>query len=109
MKSHRLPLAIAITIACSLILTTTVHTSGTRIYLPHITSKHTIPTATTQPTATTTPTPSPCSCAGNLYNCSDFNTHAAAQACYEHCLTITGRDIHRLDTDKDGIACESLP
>ena len=27
-----------------------------------------------------------CKCDSNRYNCSDFKTHAAAQACYEYCL-----------------------
>lgn len=50
-----------------------------------------------------------CDCSGNLHNCSDFKTHAEAQACYEHCLRITGKDVHRLDGNGDGKACESLP
>jgi hypothetical protein len=50
-----------------------------------------------------------CSCSGNLYNCSDFATHAQAQACYNYCLSLGRGDIHRLDADNDGIACESLP
>jgi hypothetical protein len=37
------------------------------------------------------------------------STHAAAQACFDYCMDVTGRDIHRLDGDNDGIACESLP
>ena len=56
-----------------------------------------------------TPTGQACSCAGDLYNCGDFATHEQAQACYEHCLATVGYDIHRLDGDGDGIACESLP
>jgi len=54
-------------------------------------------------------TKGPCDCSGNLYNCSDFKTHAEAQACYEHCLRVTGKDIHGLDGNGDGKACESLP
>ncbi len=50
-----------------------------------------------------------CDCSGNIYNCSDFPTHAAAQACYDYCLQVTGTDIHRLDADHDGLACENLP
>lgn len=51
-----------------------------------------------------------CSCASNSYNCSDFSTHAAAQAVYDCCMTQAGSDIHRLDgSDNDGFACESLP
>jgi len=50
-----------------------------------------------------------CSCSGNIYNCSDFGTHASAQACFEYCKSIGRGDIHRLDGDSDGVACESLP
>ena len=50
-----------------------------------------------------------CQCSGNLYNCDDFSTHEDAQACYDKCKRETGADIHRLDRDKDGVACESLP
>jgi endonuclease YncB( thermonuclease family) len=50
-----------------------------------------------------------CSCAGNLYNCPDFPTHASAQACYEYCISIGRGDVHRLDRDNDGSACENNP
>lgn len=39
------------------------------------------------------------------YNCSDFLTQGEAQQVYEQC----GTDVNRLDGDKDGIVCESLP
>jgi len=55
------------------------------------------------------PPPPPCSCSSDKYNCSDFSNHTEAQACYTYCLSATGRDVHRLDGDKDGSACESLP
>ncbi len=42
------------------------------------------------------------------YNCSDFETQPQAQAFFEK-LGGTSNDIHRLDGDKDGVACESLP
>jgi len=58
---------------------------------------------TTQPTDTTDYI-----CSYNAYNCSDFTTHAEAQAVFEKCGGINN-DIHRLDADKDGLACESLP
>jgi len=51
-----------------------------------------------------------CDChRGNAYNCSSFTTHTEAQACYEACFAATGRDVHRLDGDRDGVACEALP
>jgi len=66
------------------------------------------PPSPTPPPATPPPAPV-CDCSGNIYNCSDFSTHAAAQACYDYCLSLGVGDIHRLDGDNDGIACESLP
>lgn len=71
------------------------------------------PTPTKTPIPTATPTSAPpgnCStCAYDAYNCSDFSTQAAAQACYDYCMQKVGYDVHRLDANKDGIACESLP
>jgi len=88
---------------------TIIPTAPTRM----ITSSPT-PTATkTQvPTSTRTPSSTYCKtcwdCSGNIYNCGDFSSQAEAQACYKYCLLQTGKDIHRLDGDNDGIACESL-
>lgn len=47
-------------------------------------------------------------CIADIYNCSDFATHAQAQDAYEFCLESVGKDVHRLDGDNDGHACESL-
>ncbi len=66
------------------------------------------PISTPEPTATTAPT-GPCACSGNLYNCDDFSSQAAAQACFDWCMAEVGTDVHRLDSDGDGVACESLP
>ena len=44
-------------------------------------------------------------CSFDAYNCGDFSTHDEAQSVYEAC----GNDVHRLDRDNDGLACESLP
>jgi len=60
------------------------------------------------PPPPTQPSPSFCDCSGDIYNCSHFSTHAEAQACYEYCKSLGRGDIHRLDGDNDGIACESL-
>jgi len=52
------------------------------------------------------PAPS-CYAAGqNTCDCSDFATHAEAQRFHE---TYDPADINRLDSDGDGLACESLP
>ena len=61
------------------------------------------------PSPPTSPPPPVCDCSGNIYNCSHFSTHAEAQACYEYCKSLGRGDVHRLDGDNDGIACESLP
>ncbi len=68
-----------------------------------------VPTPTEPPPTNTPGPPPPCDCSGDLYNCSDFATHAEAQACYNHCQSLGRGDIHRLDNDNDGIACENLP
>lgn len=44
----------------------------------------------------------PCSCSSDSKNCSDFSSQSAAQACLDACYT----DVHDLDSDNDGIACE---
>ncbi len=58
------------------------------------------------------PTTAVCDCSNDSYNCpgtsDDFSTRAEAQACYEYCISLGRGDIHRLDGDNDGIACESL-
>lgn len=66
-------------------------------------------TPTPMPTATNTPQPGPCLCTSNLYNCSDFSSEAAAQACFNYCVSIGKGDIHGLDENNNGVACESLP
>jgi len=53
--------------------------------------------------ATATPR---CECSANLYDCADFADQAAAQACYGYCLADVGHDVHWLDADADGVACE---
>ena len=49
----------------------------------------------------------PWDCSGNVYNCSDFSTQVEAQSAFEACGAEA--DIHNLDRDRDGVACESLP
>lgn len=71
-----------------------------------------IPTAT--PTFTPTPTPTipvgaPCPCAADTLNCSNFTTGPQAQACMDYCISQGRGDIHNLDGDPDGDACEDLP
>ena len=69
------------------------------------------PTVTATPTATATNSPpGGCSiCSYDAYNCSDFSTQSQAQSCHDYCFAIVGFDVHRLDQNNDGVACESLP
>lgn len=46
--------------------------------------------------------------AANDYNCDDFSTQPEAQTFYRKVGGL-GNDVNRLDGDKDGEACESLP
>jgi hypothetical protein len=43
-------------------------------------------------------------CNYNKYTCSDFGTQKEAQQIFEMCKT----DIHDLDRDNDGVACEFI-
>jgi len=47
-------------------------------------------------------------CSSNYYNCGDFSTQLEAQAVYKTCGGLSN-DIHDLDRDNDGLACDSLP
>lgn len=53
--------------------------------------------------------PAICTCAPPDLNCPAFGTHAAAQACYDHCWVMVNKDFYHLDRDQDRQACESLP
>lgn len=85
------------------------------------------PTSTSMPTPTEepepptpepptpTPTPTPldfpvCDCTPDTYACvaHHFRVRADAQACFEYCFRETGRDVHNLDPDGNGMACENL-
>jgi len=50
-----------------------------------------------------------CDCSKSRYKCSDFNTQAQAQACYDRCKMLKKRDVHSLDSNGDGRVCTSLP
>lgn len=50
----------------------------------------------------------PCACTTDRYNCGDFTTHNEAQTCFDYCYPDHG-DLHHLDRDRDGLACETLP
>lgn len=48
-------------------------------------------------------------CQENLYDCKDFSSQTRAQNIYNECWNFSDQDIHDLDADGNGIACESLP
>jgi uncharacterized protein YraI len=68
------------------------------------------PTDTPVPAQPAAPTPAPaaCDCSGDTLNCGDFGGHSQAQACFDYCQAQGRGDIHGLDQDNDGDACESL-
>lgn len=47
-------------------------------------------------------------CEADTYNCKDFSTQDEAQQAYKECGG-KENDVHGLDRDLDGIACEGLP
>ena len=49
-----------------------------------------------------------CVCETNTKNCSHFKKHSEAQAYFDCCMRKVGFDIHKLDGDGNGMACESL-
>jgi beta-lactamase superfamily II metal-dependent hydrolase len=49
-----------------------------------------------------------CDCSGDLLNCGDFSSRNDAQTCYDYCLALGKGDVHRLDLNNDGFACDSL-
>ena len=51
----------------------------------------------------------PCACTGVDLNCEDFASQLDAQACFEYCRSLDYGDVHGLDADNDGVACEDIP
>ena len=51
----------------------------------------------------------PCACTGVNLDCDDFVSQADAQVCFEYCRSMKSGDIHGLDPDGNGVACESPP
>ena len=64
-----------------------------------------------RPTQEASPQSAVCSCSGDVYNCdiTDFASRSQAQSCFNYCKSQGVGDVHELDRDNDGIACESLP
>jgi hypothetical protein len=119
-------------IATNAVLKAWLPYTQTAAALPMITSTQTplplptdtlLPTQTPEPTVTPLPLPTntlvvivpqqpaqaACSCSADTLNCGDLGTHSNAQACFEYCIAQGAGDIHGLDGNNDGVACESLP
>jgi len=87
-----------------------VERNGTEVENSPKPSPQPSPESSPEPTPEPTPEPSPQqsnlpACVNSDCNCSDFEFQSEAQAV----LDAFDGDPHRLDRDKDGVACESLP
>jgi len=47
-----------------------------------------------------------CSCSADIYDCSDFINPSSATACFSYCGSVGAGDIHQLDDNQNGVACE---
>ncbi len=47
-------------------------------------------------------------CTADIYDCSDFESQNEAQQVFEYCLENTGFDIHKLDRNINGKACDQF-
>lgn len=45
-------------------------------------------------------------CSSDMYNCDDFVPRSDAQGVFDYCMDLGYGDIHRLDQNNDGVACE---
>ena len=81
--------------------------------IPPVVTDTLIPIPTDTPAVIVPPTLTPvaavCSCEGDTYNCDDFSFHSSAQSCFSYCSASGAGDIHNLDNNGNGLACESLP
>jgi endonuclease YncB( thermonuclease family) len=66
-------------------------------------------TSTARPPATKQPSVGVCDCDHNKYNCSSFASRADAQACFDYCVGQGAGDVHLLDSNSNGLACENIP
>jgi hypothetical protein len=72
-----------------------------------ISNKTTVPAATSKTILVLSASEAEkCNCSVNKYNCNNFSSRIDAQACYDNCKSQGKGDIHRLDSNKDGFACE---
>jgi hypothetical protein len=69
------------------------------------------PTLAITPTSGTpgaTPEGQVCDCSGDLYGCNRTfpNDQPAAQACFDYCVAQGAGDVHQIDPDGNGVACD---
>lgn len=80
------------------------------IVTPTPTFPSTLPTFTLIPSTPTASLPTvtltACTCVDDILNCNSFKAQSEAQACYEQCKAQGLGDIHNLDSNNDGIACQ---
>lgn len=107
----RLALVMLLILLCVMIVNAQEPDFDHWVFAP-VVHKACTPTPTPAPTPTYRPPPTPiptCDCSGDIYNCSDFTWQWQAQVCFDYCMQEVGYDIHKLDRDNDGMACEGLP
>jgi hypothetical protein len=103
-----------------IIQTTEIVLSPTSYTLPTLTQPATSPPLETLSATATVifvmPTSPPsgsgpgiCPCAADTLNCPDFPTDPDAQACMDYCISIGAGDIHNLDGNANGLACDGTP
>ena len=54
------------------------------------------------------PNPNGYNCSSDVYNCANFTTQSEAQYVFDYCEQQGKGDIHNLDGDGNGKACEGL-
>ncbi len=50
-----------------------------------------------------------CYCSSDIYNCNNYQYQQEAQSCYDDCQAAGRGDVHELDSNGNGLACEELP
>ena len=65
--------------------------------------------ATGSTTSGSTSSSPACSCIGDIENCDSFANRTEIEACFNYCQSVGAGDVHDLDRDDDGIACEENP
>lgn len=89
------------------IFTNTSTITSTLLHTPTIASKLQVFPTNTRTRPPSTAGAAPCNCSGPDLDCSDFPSSRSAQACFDYCKTSGFGDVFNLDSDNDGLVCES--